>query len=541
MTWRRAGWGEYEWECTELAFRFMAQIYGVSAYSANGNGVVRNYRASDGGNLQVVNNGTVGGAPTPGDVISFDNPNGLGHVAVVAASAVNGSGNGSVTLLSQNDTTNGWRVLAVSGWHVQGFGNNTPYGWLHDPAGRGGGGGFPDGTFVRTPNGNIYRIAGGAPLWISNCAPLGGCPYVSVPDLSQFRSRPADGTYIATAETGRLYVAAGGAPLWLGACPGDSCPYVLVNQTTIDVLDHLNSVPADGTFLATFDRGRVYTVAGGAPLWLGACPPSGCPYVWVDQSVISRLDHLREVPANGTFLRAFDTGRIYRIAGGAPLWLNSCAPLGGCGQPVAIDQSVIGRLDHLYAVPASGTFVRAAETGRIYRVAGGAPLWLDDCTYLGGCPGWVDVSQWTIDQHDHSVAVPADQTVLQGQPSGLFWRIVSGVRSLVPPPQANAVAVTDHAVEQFPEQGPPPPAPPPPPPPPPPFTPPKCVVPNVLGKPLSRAKTSVSRHHCRTGRISRAYSTKLRKGHVLAQRPHAGKRLANRGRVNLVVSRGRRR
>src|SRR4051794_2870347 len=42
VLWTRSGWGEYEWECVELAMRFMIQIYGVSPYSANGNSVVRN-------------------------------------------------------------------------------------------------------------------------------------------------------------------------------------------------------------------------------------------------------------------------------------------------------------------------------------------------------------------------------------------------------------------------------------------------------------------------------------------------------------------
>ena len=40
-------------------------------------------------------------------------------------------------VLSQNDTADGWRTLAVTAWTLQGFGGTTPYAWLHDPAGRG--------------------------------------------------------------------------------------------------------------------------------------------------------------------------------------------------------------------------------------------------------------------------------------------------------------------------------------------------------------------------------------------------------------------
>ncbi len=55
-------------------------------------------------------NGTPGEAPEPGDVISFSD-GGEGHVVVVASSDVNSFGNGSITVMSQNDTTDGWRTL----------------------------------------------------------------------------------------------------------------------------------------------------------------------------------------------------------------------------------------------------------------------------------------------------------------------------------------------------------------------------------------------------------------------------------------------
>ena len=138
VAWARPGWGELEWQCPELAFRFMAQFYGVSAYGANGGDVVRNYTTAAGGQLVKIDNGTVGMPPLPGDVISFDNAGAAGHVGVVASSVVDELGNGSITMLSQNDTADGWRTLAVTGWHVQSFGSYVPYGWLHDPLGRAG-------------------------------------------------------------------------------------------------------------------------------------------------------------------------------------------------------------------------------------------------------------------------------------------------------------------------------------------------------------------------------------------------------------------
>jgi uncharacterized delta-60 repeat protein len=68
-----------------------------------------------------------------------------------------------------------------------------------------------------------------------------------------------------------------------------------------------------------------------------------------------------------------------------------------------------------------------------------------------------------------------------------------------------------------------------------------CVVPNVRGQTLSRARTRLARAACRLGRVERAYSRTLGKGRVVSQRPRAGARLAELAKVDLVVSRGRRR
>ena len=63
----------------------------------------------------------------------------------------------------------------------------------------------------------------------------------------------------------------------------------------------------------------------------------------------------------------------------------------------------------------------------------------------------------------------------------------------------------------------------------------------VVGLKLVKAKARIKRAHCRTGRISRRYSTQRQKNRVLRQRPRKGTRLANGGKVNLIVGRGPRR
>jgi hypothetical protein len=119
-------WGEYEWECVEYSMRFLYLAYGIAPYSANGSQVVWNYSGSL---LKKVANGTAGQAPQPGDVLSYGATSTFGHTSVVAASSVNASGNGSVTVIEENAAATGSNTLTVTSWSVTGNAG-TVSGWL---------------------------------------------------------------------------------------------------------------------------------------------------------------------------------------------------------------------------------------------------------------------------------------------------------------------------------------------------------------------------------------------------------------------------
>jgi hypothetical protein len=70
------------------------------------------------------------------------------------------------------------------------------------------------------------------------------------------------------------------------------------------------------------------------------------------------------------------------------------------------------------------------------------------------------------------------------------------------------------------------------------FTGKNCVVPNVKGKTLSAAKRALRAHFCRAGKISHAFSSKVRTGRVISQKPKAKTHLRHDGKVSLVVSKG---
>ena len=133
-------WGEFEWECVELSMRWMYLAWGVNPYAADGWDVVSNYdayKASDnpnGPDLVVVQNGTRGAVPQPGDVVSVGRSQAepFGHTAVVTANAVDPEGDGIITLIQENGGAgnDGWVTYPVNNWTV----GDDVTGWLHNPS-----------------------------------------------------------------------------------------------------------------------------------------------------------------------------------------------------------------------------------------------------------------------------------------------------------------------------------------------------------------------------------------------------------------------
>ena len=66
-----------------------------------------------------------------------------------------------------------------------------------------------------------------------------------------------------------------------------------------------------------------------------------------------------------------------------------------------------------------------------------------------------------------------------------------------------------------------------------------CTVQYVEGMTLSAAKRTIARANCRVGKVRRAYSRTVKRGRVISEKPAALTVLRARGKVNLVVSRGR--
>jgi FG-GAP-like repeat/PASTA domain/FG-GAP repeat len=66
-----------------------------------------------------------------------------------------------------------------------------------------------------------------------------------------------------------------------------------------------------------------------------------------------------------------------------------------------------------------------------------------------------------------------------------------------------------------------------------------CTVQDARGGMLTGAKQTIARAKCRVGKVRRAYSRTVKKDRVISQNPKPGTVLPNGGKVNLVVSLGR--
>jgi hypothetical protein len=70
---------------------------------------------------------------------------------------------------------------------------------------------------------------------------------------------------------------------------------------------------------------------------------------------------------------------------------------------------------------------------------------------------------------------------------------------------------------------------------------PACVVPKVTGKKLAGAKSAIRNAHCGVGKVTKAFSKKVKSGRVIFQKPRPPTVLGGGAKVTLTVSKGKKR
>jgi hypothetical protein len=207
---------------------------------------------------------------------------------------------------------------------------------------------------------------------------------------------------------------------------------------------------------------------------------------------------------DGTFVQVSGKQPVYRVAGGAPLVVNDWSAFGGPQPYKVITKRQFAKLN---SVPAGGTFLETAA-GAAYRVAGGAALPITD-TALFPAPGLaITVDPWDIanpaNPLAHLAAAPADGTIVEGLPSDGYWVFQGGLRRIVAATTA-AIQVDDAALS--------------------PFAMVPCLVPGLSQLTLGQARAVLQAADCRLGIVHRRVSPRPHHFlHVVGQSPAANSR-----------------
>ena len=256
--------------------------------------------------------------------------------------------------------------------------------------------------------------------------------------------------------------------------------------------------PPDGSFVSY--QGKAYRMAGGAPLYVSSWAAVGEAQPSLTLTTL-QWHALRSVPSNGTLIQSLSTGKVYEIAGGAPLYVSNVGALGSARTVVGVDQWDLANLTntaaHLRPYPADGTFVTVAQTARAYRIVGDAPFPISSWTVFGGLQPSVTIDSWDVlhpaNPASRLRARPVNGTRVKAIASGIYWRFASGYRSRIPA-AARVVPVDDAGLALFP------------------VTPP-CTVPKFTHLTIVQARAAVAHAFCALGTVHRPRV--VARGHVL--------------------------
>jgi hypothetical protein len=94
-------------------------------------------------------------------------------------------------------------------------------------------------------------------------------------------------------------------------------------------------------------------------------------------------------------VKAREDGKAYRIVGRTPVYVTSWTPYGGTKPTIPAYR---GSILSLPVKIANGTFIKGSARGEVYRVVGGAPIYVSSWASVGGPKATTLVAQDTIDR-----------------------------------------------------------------------------------------------------------------------------------------------
>lgn len=264
-------------------------------------------------------------------------------------------------------------------------------------------GSFSEGSFWQAEDNSIWHIVGGAALYVSNWSHIGGPrPFTrtSRAALATLSRYPRDGTLVGAGPSGRVYTIVGGTAFYVSSWAniGGARAATKVDDWVID--NQLRQLPPDGTLMSGGQSGRVFQIVGGAPLYISSWSVVGGPrsVFTIDEWSISQRYHLRPYPVDGSIVRGSNSGRIYILAGGTPLYLTNWSLLGGPKPYQTIDDWVLNtNYNQGYrAFPARGSFLQGLPSKRIWQSDGDQLRYITNWSQVGGPQTFTSVDDWAI-------------------------------------------------------------------------------------------------------------------------------------------------
>ncbi|WP_420120628.1 Ig-like domain-containing protein [Nakamurella sp.] len=283
---------------------------------------------------------------------------------------------------------------------------------------------FYGGTWAETANGYhnctlyaAYRLAlagmpnpgrswGNARDWAANLG--GGDRNPTVGSIAWWGSSRGGGyghvAYVEQVSGGNVFIRADN---WISA--GGYTNAGWIPASSVERFLHPFDVrgPAIGENSFVSFQGNVYRIAGGAPVYVSSWSIFGGEQPTVPLND-QQWQSLRMTPADNTLVVGAQTGQVFRFAGGAPVYVSTWDAFGGAQPVVAVDQAALDNAggpapwNHVNFRPADNTFVVGAQTGRIYRVVAGRAEPIASWDQVGGVQSNVVVDQVAIDRAGQS-------------------------------------------------------------------------------------------------------------------------------------------
>jgi hypothetical protein len=141
---------------------------------------------------------------------------------------------------------------------------------------------------------------------------------------------------------------------------------------------------------------------------------------------------------------------VYRLVGRTPVYVSTWTAFGGAKATMAVSATALASLP---AKIPDGSYIKGAQRGEVYRIAGGAPVYVSAWANVGGSRSSTVVDQVAIDRagaggaYNRMRAVPADSTMLRTT-KGVTYRVMGGIAyysQSFPLAELSTPVLVDHA------------------------------------------------------------------------------------------------